>query len=233
MTKQADGSFVVGEKIEVEIPTLTSSEYAKVVLPSQPANTYIGIRGNDVYIDDFEAESADYDLKRTLNVTFAKYTGPSFIDADADGNFTISFTARVKNNGDVALNNEVEGYSISLVNASHNNEVLATVPITEELAIDQISNEIGIETTLNLAQVPDTCEYDIVENVSGSRYAGPWLFAFPHKLQTLEVAMTTDVAGKKNGMLTLTTDGGNIELPLEGETIPADTTLLIVPTGLL
>ena len=33
--------------------------------------------------------------------------------------------------------------------------------------------------------------------------------------------MTTDVAGKKNGMLTLTTDGGNIELPLEGETIPA------------
>lgn len=290
MTKQADGSFVVGEKIEVEIPTLTSSEYAKVVLPSQPANTYIGIRGNDVYIDDFEAESADYDLKRTLNVTFAKYTGPSFIDADADGNFTISFTARVKNNGDVALNNEVEGYSISLVNASHNNEVLATVPIPEELAIDQISNEISIEATLNLAQVPDTCEYDIVENVSGSRYAGPWLFAFPHKpiakltmsddtkamdkdttmlfgicqkkvarsmylrnmggapltvsnvavtegfsvdlqtpltinphkLQALEVAMTTDVAGKKNGMLTLTTDGGNIELPLEGETIPAD-----------
>ena len=290
MTKKADGSFSVGDKIEVEVPALSNSEYVKVTLPSQPAGTYIGIRGNDVYIDNFEAEKADYDLKRTLKVNYAQYTGPSFIDADADGNFNVSFKVRVENNGDVALNTQMEGYSISLVNASHGNQVLATVPITEDLAIDKISDYILIDATLNLAQVPDTCEYDIVENISGTRYAGPWLYAFPHepvakltmsddtkamgkdttllfgicqhqvdrsmylrnlggapltvsqvsvsegfavdvqtpltiqphKLQTLTVSMTTDVTGQKKGLLTLTTNGGTIELPLEGETIPAD-----------
>ena len=290
MTKNSDGSFEVGEKIEVTLPTLSNSSYVKVELPSQPANTYIGIRGNDVYIDNFEAESAELSLKRGLTVSSASYTGPSFIDADAEGNFTIPFKVRVKNTGDMPLTTDMEGYSISLVNATHGNEVLATVPVTEELALDQISEYINISATLNMAQVPDTCEYDIVENITNTRYAGPHLYAFPykplvrltmfddtkamgkdttmvfgirqgevvrnmsirnmggapltvnsisvtpgftvdlqapltvnpHERQSLKVTMTTDVEGKKNGLLTLTTDGGDVELPLEGETIPAN-----------
>ena len=290
LIKRSNGSFLVGQKLDVQVPTLSNSQYVKVELPELPDNSYVGIRGNYVCIDDFEAEKAEVTLKRSLTISSATYTGPSFIDADADGNFSVSFKVRVTNNGDIPLDTDLEGYSISLVNASHGNQVLATVPINSALDIDQVSDYINISADLNIAQVPDTCEYDIVENLSNNRYAGPWLFAFPHKpiakltmsddtkamdkdttmtfgisqgevvrtmlirsmggaplsitditttegfgidvqapltidphkQQKLNVKMTTDVAGKKSGMLTIITDAGAIQLPLEGETIPAD-----------
>ena len=96
-----NGKYKMGDQIEVEIPK-PSTDWVQINLPEQN-NQYIGIRAENLYIDDFVADKADIVLQKSLLVSKVSYNGKSKVDCDADGNFPISYEVSVTNNGDVDL----------------------------------------------------------------------------------------------------------------------------------
>ena len=181
VTKDATtGKFVKGEDMSVTIPTLSTSEYVKVDLPAVE-NQYIGIRGSDVYLDDFAAEQVDKELARSLKITnVVKSTNTGYnIDCDATGHFTIELKATITNNGDVTLNPGDENYSLSLV-AVKDNGILGTTDINQTLAPGE-SGEFTIVGVADYATYSGYLGYTVKENVSNTVSTNKqWFEAVPY-----------------------------------------------------
>ena len=121
-----NGGTMGNEIVPTEAPALTADGYVQYVLPEQNGAN-IGIRGENVFIDNFEAASVVVELARSMSVisatlasdndTFTEvvtFFPETFINTDAEGNYTLSYDIELKNNGEVTLNPGDEGYSISL-----------------------------------------------------------------------------------------------------------------------
>jgi len=64
--------------------------------------TFIGIRGNNVIVDDFTAEEADVIYRKELKLELSdKPNGYQGIEANSDNKVTLKFTAKISNTGDV------------------------------------------------------------------------------------------------------------------------------------
>lgn len=67
-----------------------------------PDYTYLAIRGDKIYVDDFTAATCDYVLRKELKFSLSNkpnsYTG---IEADKNNDVTLNFTATITNVGDV------------------------------------------------------------------------------------------------------------------------------------
>ena len=121
-------SFNRVAEYSVTLPTLSTSEWVEVTLPNVPEGTYLGIRGDYVYLDNFTAENAEIEAKRSLTLSSATAIESSAI-ANAEGNAFVSFNVSVVNSGEVTFNPGDEGYSLSLRNNSTSTDY-ADCPIT-------------------------------------------------------------------------------------------------------
>ena len=164
-----------GAEITLETtPTLSTSDWVKVDIPAQTEPTYIGIRGNNVYIDDFAADKAEYELVKALKIDKVTNNGKQEPDCNADGKFAVNYTVQYTNNGDVDLTPGTEGYSLSIVNYSRENAVVYTLPLTEPLAV-------GASATATLAAEVDYAtysarnRYDVMENLTHTTSYGTWI----------------------------------------------------------
>lgn len=178
VTKGDDGKFLKGDEIEVDASNLSTSDWTKVEIPAQE-NQLIGIRANNVYIDDFEASQADVELQRALTITrvTSKSESP---DCDTDGRFPVAFTVEVQNTGDLPLAAGDDGYSLSIVNYSKDNTMISTTPLKAGLAIGD-KTTVDITGYANYVDFPGRCRYDVREDLTQTTKYGAWIEPTPYK----------------------------------------------------
>ena len=168
----------MGDQIEVEIPKL-STDWVQVNLPEQN-NQYIGIRAENLYIDDFAADNADIELQKSLLVSKVSYKGKDKVDCDADGKFPVEYEVTITNNGDLDLTEGTEGYSLSVRNYSKNKAVVFTQPLKGNLAVGA-STTVIVSGTANCNTYPDRNRYDVYEDLTNTSKAGAWIEPVPYK----------------------------------------------------
>ena len=178
VTRNDDGTFTRGDSIAVDVPEIQTDNYVTVTLPAAEANSYIGIRGEYVYIDNFTAESAIINKKAGLTVSDVTLysTNNGWTDADADGNYTLTFNVSLKNTGDVALDSTTANYNVTLLNVD-STRVLGTYDIPTALDVDGTTT-FKISKTLNIKDYPDINAYTVRENITGT--TGPSVSIRPY-----------------------------------------------------
>ena len=101
VTKQ-DGAYVRGDLIPFEDPGLVSFDFTEVELTGIEEGTLIGIRAENVIIDDFTATSADVVLSKGLTIaTVTPAVDALTIDCDENNQFTVAASVVLKNTGEV------------------------------------------------------------------------------------------------------------------------------------
>lgn len=225
-----NGKYKMGDQIEVEIPKL-STDWVQVNLPEQN-NQYIGIRAENLYIDDFAADNADIELQKSLLVSKVSYKGKDKVDCDADGKFPVDFEVTITNNGDLDLAEGIEGYSLSVKNNSKSNAVVYTYPLTGSLAVGQ-STTVTISGYANYADYPDRNRYDVFEDLTNTSKYGAWIEPVPYKPV---LSMRNDDGKVENGsssyawgMVNASTDK-TFKISNDGAA-PLNITKVVVPDG--
>ncbi|WP_308261499.1 choice-of-anchor D domain-containing protein [Prevotella sp.] len=173
-----NGKYKMGDQIEVEIPKL-STDWVQVNLPEQN-NQYIGIRVENLYIDDFAADNADIELQKSLLVSKVSYKGKDKVDCDADGKFPVEYEVTITNNGDLDLTEGTEGYSLSVRNYSKNKAVVFTQSLKGNLAVGA-STTVTVSGTANCNTYPDRNRYDVYEDLTNTSMSGAWIEPVPYK----------------------------------------------------
>ena len=171
-----DGKYVVGNKLEVEVPK-TFADWTKIDIPEQN-NQLIGIRAQYLLLDDFAADKADIQLQKSLLITKVDYKGNSEPDCDAEGNFPISYEVSITNNGDVDLTEGTKGYSLSVKN--YGKELIFTQPLKGNLAVGE-STTVTVTGTVNYAKYPKRNRYDVYEDITNTYKVGSWIEPIPYK----------------------------------------------------
>lgn len=159
------GKLKAGKMINVTVPTLNAATYVQVNIPQQPDGSRIGILGNNVYIDNFSAASAEIDQKTEIKVSSVTSNMPENQDADENGKFNVAFKVNVRNTGNVDIPKDTENFSISLINATLNDSVMATVAIPQDLAAGELSADIDISAEMDVNKFP--LEYQYKNRVGG------------------------------------------------------------------
>lgn len=171
-----NGKYKKGDEIEVEVPTI-SDDWVEVKLPEQN-NQYIGIRAQNLLLDDFAADKADIQLQKSLLITKVDYKGKSEVDCDAEGNFPITYEVSITNNGDVDLTEGTKGYSLSVKN--YGKELIFTQPLKGNLAVGA-STTVTVTGTANYAKYPNRNRYDVYEDLTNTSKVGSWIEPLPYK----------------------------------------------------
>ena len=178
-TKQGN-SFTKGAEYSVTLPELSETEWTQVTLPSVQGGTYLGIRGENVGIDNFTADNATIVLRRELTIENVTMVSDDEIDADESGNVTLTFTVKIANTGEVDFNPDDENYSVSIVNQSQGNAVVGTQAIDFPLAAGATSDVFEVSAVMAVTEnVRD--RYDVMENIGGTTGFGGWVEVFPYK----------------------------------------------------
>ncbi len=107
-------------------------EWTQITVSDVPAGTYVGIRGNNVDLDDFEATSADVVYRASLEVKVDNQSGTA-LEANDENLITIKFKVTITNTGDVDFAASEEGFKVELTNATADNALFGTGNITEAI----------------------------------------------------------------------------------------------------
>lgn len=182
VNQSSNGTLTKGSTIAVTLPELSTTDYVKVDIPRQDS-ARIGIYASNVWIDDFEADSALITKKRALKlsqVTNVLYRGSTTgkEDVDANGNFGMKFKVTIANPGDVDFAPGDEGYTLSVHNYA--DSVVATVPISQPLAAGAKLTDYELTIELPYAKYPKRDRYNVYEDVSGTSQYGAWIEPVPY-----------------------------------------------------
>lgn len=177
-TKQGN-SFTKGAEYSVTLPELSETEWTQVTLPV-PEGTYLGIRGENVGIDNFTADNATIVLRRELTIENVTLVSDDEIDADESGNVTLTFTVKIANTGEVDFKPGDENYSVSIVNYSQDNAVVGTQAIDFPLAAGETSAVFEVSAVMAVTENV-RYRYDVMENIGGTTGFGDWVEVFPYK----------------------------------------------------
>ena len=172
----ADGAM--GDEITpAEAPTLTTDGYVKYVLPEQEG-TLVGIRGEYVYIDNFEASEAEIEEVRSMAVVGASladdndtwtddsgFWPKTYINCDEDGNFTLSYNVELKNTGDVTLNPGDEDYSVTFINQETGSVIAEQLPVNVSIEPGE-SKTANFKMQLNNSETGEEFYLVIRENIN-------------------------------------------------------------------
>lgn len=225
-----NGKYKKGDQITVDVPKL-STDWVQIHLPEQN-NQYIGIRAENLYIDDFAADKADIVLQKSLLVSKVSYNGKSKVDCDADGNFPMSYEVSITNNGDVDLTEGTEGYSLSVRNYSKGNAVVFTQPLKGNLAVGA-STTVTVSGTVNSNTYPSNNRYDVFEDLTNTSKYGAWIEPVPYKpVITMRNSNDKIDNGQETfawGMVSVSTDK-KFQISNDGAA-PLNITKVVVPDG--
>ena len=177
---EEDGKLKAGSRISVTVPTLNASNYVQVNIPQQADGSRIGICGSNVYVDNFSAASAEIEMKTEIRISSVKSAMPKNYDADENGKFNVAFKVNVRNTGNVDIAKDTENFSISLINATLNDSVMATVNIPQDLAAGELSDSIDISAQMDVKTFPGEYLYKVRENLGGSSIDALKFQIIPH-----------------------------------------------------
>ena len=183
-------TYTKGEKLTATYPdgvtSLNTSTHTVLTINlSEP--TYVGIRGEYVYIDDFTAEQAEIIPKREAKLSSVTMTPTDKAAANAEGNIIVTLTGTLTNSGDATLTIDDEDFSVAVYNWSTSTAYDA-VPVNTTLAA-------GESTTVTATATIPVTEYlrqrfDLKENVSSTTAYGGWLDLYPN-VPVFEFALNT------------------------------------------
>ena len=162
-------TYTKGDEISVIIDgELSTSSFVKVSLPAVEGE-YIGIYGSNVYLDDFEAASAEVELVKALKVTNQSAVGSTDVYCNAERKYTVTIKATIQNIGDLDINVGDENYSLSVIDKTTGN-VLSTTPVNEALAVGgtayvTVAAEVDYATYSGYNRA-----FQVKENITGTTY---------------------------------------------------------------
>lgn len=131
---------------------LNSSDFTKFTI-DVPTAGRVGIRAQYVYLDDFEATTANIEKERKMifaSVDPADTSGTLYWDQQADKKVFVKFTVTVTNTGEVDLKQNDEGYSVSLVTSD---KTLCTVPVPQDLKVGETSEPFEVSVSIEPTEV--------------------------------------------------------------------------------
>ena len=177
-----NGDLKIDTLITPTTTALTTNYYSKVVLPAQAEGTRIAIQMNNVYIDDFTAESADITPKPGLKVSALDPADAAQVAADADGKFTVSFGATLTNIGDLDI--DAGSYSLYITKDEDGAEPLATISGDQAIAKGaSTATPVTVSATLNVADYPtattDGVKFRVYESITGNYRASGAITVVP------------------------------------------------------
>lgn len=162
-------TYTKGDEISVTFDgELSTSSFVKVSLPAVEGE-YIGIYGSNVYLDDFEAASAEVELVKALKVTNQSAVGNTDVYCNAERKYTVTIMATIQNIGDLDINVGDENYSLSVIDKTTGN-VLSTTPVNEALAVGgtayvTVAAEVDYATYSGYNRA-----FQVKENITGTTY---------------------------------------------------------------
>lgn len=159
VSKTATG-YVRGEKIQVAVPELSEDEYTQVTIPYEG---YIGIRGNSVIIDNFEAETAEVELRRSLSF-YRVGVADERPAVDGGGRFPLTFTIDLDNDGDT----DISGFTLTVYDAATDTELFSQ-DYEEVIAKGGYAEDLELTGNVTWQEGRDGYTFYIVESVSGTR----------------------------------------------------------------
>lgn len=159
VSKTATG-YVRGEKISVTVPELSEDDYAEVTIPYEG---YIGIRGNCVVIDNFEAEKAEVELRRSLSFYRVKVADERPA-VDGTGLFPLTFTIDLDNDGDT----DISGFKLTVYDAATDTELFSQ-DYDEEIEKGGYAEDLELTGNATWQEGRDAYTFYIVESISGTR----------------------------------------------------------------
>lgn len=177
----ADGTYTAGDEYAVTVPTLSTEEWTKVEIPDVPAGTRLGIRGNNVRIDEFTVESAELNLKRgaTVLATPTMVTDADLVP-DADGNVTITAKLKVKNSGEKLLTQGEDDFYVTIYdNTAKIDYPASKVFVPATLKISESSDYFNVSATIPATENQRHC-YHVMEHVSGTTTYLGWVEIYPN-----------------------------------------------------
>lgn len=162
-------TYTKGDEISVTIDgELSTSSFVKVSLPAVEGE-YIGIYGTDVYLDDFEAASAEVELVKALKVTDQSAVGSTDVYCNAERKYTVTIKATIQNIGDLDINVGDENYSLSVIDKTTGN-VLSTTPVNEALAVGGTAY-VTVAAEVDYATYSGSNRaFQVKENITGTTY---------------------------------------------------------------
>lgn len=177
ITDNGDGTFTRGEQITVDVSAINASDYVTITIPVDEAGERIGIRSSYVWLDNFTATEATIIPESKISFVSATSvdgnngtTGQIKWEQQANGKVLVSYTVVVTNTGDVDLVQGDENYSISIIHRETGN-VIATVPVPQDLAKGETSNEFVVSGEAESSVWPNSyteVHMDLKENLFGS-----------------------------------------------------------------
>lgn len=173
---------------------LSSSEWRTVSFTLDTPQR-VGIRGSEVYLDDFKAANAEIELEKSLSVLTAVPV-PEVVDYTGDGSrgtiywfqqpptqaedgtlepgkVLVQYTVTIKNDGQVNFNPGDENYTVSIINGS-NKTVYGTTPVPQALAVGDTSEPFVVEALVPASEWPSSYRYinlNVREDMMGSSLA--------------------------------------------------------------
>lgn len=108
-------------------------DWTKVTVSGVPANTYLGIRANNLDLDEFTATSANVLYRPSLLVSVSNQSGGTTLNADTENKVTFKFKVEIENNGDIDFAASDEGFKVELYNYTADNTLFGTDNLTEAI----------------------------------------------------------------------------------------------------
>ncbi len=161
--------------IKTEIPGYNSGKntaWATYELANLASEQKIGLRCQNVYIDNFTAEEAIIAPEAKITIASAvptATTGTIYWEQQPNGKVLVSYTVTVTNNGEVDLTQGMDGFSVSIINGS-TGDVYSTVAVPQDLAVGETSDEFVVSAEVETSLWPNIYTYiqmNLKENLFG------------------------------------------------------------------
>ncbi len=167
-----DGTFTRGDKIDVDVSAINTTDYVTITIPVDEAGERIGIRSSYVWLDNFTAEEAIVAPEPKITIASATpsaTTGTIYWEQQPNGKVLVSYTVTVTNTGEVDLTQGAEGFSVSIINGS-TGDVYSTVAVPQDLAVGETSDEFVVSAEVEASLWPNSFTYiqmNLKENLFG------------------------------------------------------------------
>ena len=184
MSLSEDGKWSVAQELVAQsaYPLEKGGDFITINIPAVEGK-YIGIKGSNVMIDDFAAQSVDLELFKKLTVSNLKMVSASAPDCDTQGNFTVAMTGTITNTGDLDFHVGDEGFNYGIGIYSSTTEpytMVKTQAFEADLAVGEAVG-VAIEATVNTTDHPGRLRYDLVEGWKGTGVYGAWIEPTPYE----------------------------------------------------
>lgn len=168
VNEDENGNLTVGDEIEA-LGELEIYEWKTFTFTLDEA-TRVGIKAGELYLDNFQATSADVVLQPSVAFESVTCLSGTTVDVTSDGTFPVSFRVTVKNNGerDLAAGEATLTLGMRTVNSGDFQAEFTTVPVPQALAVGEVSDEIVVTANVPYADYPNRYQYGVRENLTGT-----------------------------------------------------------------